>query len=973
MSRQRRRLALLALLAASGERGLSRDQLVGYLWPESAGDSGRHSLEQLLHSLRRALGEPIFSGTNPVSLNAAAITSDIGDFTNALSNEHLEEAVALYQGQFLQGFYLDDAAEFERWSTIERAGLANRYADALNSLASDAEKAGNHTAAVKWRRRLTEADPVSSRHALGLMRALVAAGDRTAALQHARIYEALVRQELESDADPSIAQYAANLRAGMEEPPKPVRTATVSAPPAPMPPTSVEPRRNVETLTQGEQAATVALPASLPARSSSAFWWIAATATLAAVSVAAIVSTKRPNVTSANNNRIVVVPFRITSADSSMKYLGEGAADLMAPMLTGEGGPAAVDARSTISTWNRITRGSGGSAEEARRVARELGAALALSGTIVESGGRLTITGNVISANGGDERSLTSVSGPVDSLENVLDRLVRQLLAGQSGVEKTSISAITSQSLPAIRAYLTGRAAYRRADENRAIESFARALDVDSTFALAALDLALATGNLLRQQLCQTSQNCRVVPVIPGLVSTPHNQDLFERAVRLAWENRGGLTRRDRPLLEALRGARYPRDSPASETFLSLGRAVRAAPDRPETHYLLGTLLMYQGAALGLSNSRGDAEAAFRTASRLDSTYLAPLAAMVDLAAFARDTAKLRASAKVYLASDTFGPTAEYVRWLVAAGTMDLAAQRVMHGRLRSLNRSTLDRIFGTSQMSGMGLDDADTVAALLIQNATDPLEKSVEYRRAGLLSLNRGRPAEGTRRLASMRELRADHRSPLNSLVDAGVFGGGDRAAGDSAAKVLARLSAHDTIGTVPERVRAVSATLSVLSMWYLAAGDTVRAAAAASWIGRHSEGQPRNRVLSVLPNMLVASRARRAEGKKLRALVDSVSLRGCCELPEFVMLVLARAYEASGDEARALDVIRRGIWYWPPRLLSIFLREEGRVSARLGQRTEAIRAYEHYLALRSKPESSRLAQRDSVRAELARLKLGR
>lgn len=77
------------------------------------------------------------------------------------------------------------------WTTIERARLEDRYADALNRLASDAEKAGNHTAAVKWRRRLAEADTVSSRHALGFIRALVAAGDRTSVLQHARIYEAL--------------------------------------------------------------------------------------------------------------------------------------------------------------------------------------------------------------------------------------------------------------------------------------------------------------------------------------------------------------------------------------------------------------------------------------------------------------------------------------------------------------------------------------------------------------------------------------------------------------------------------------------------------------------------------------------------------------------------------------------------------------------------------------------------------------
>ncbi len=78
VSHQRRRLALLALLAASGESGLSRDQLIGYLWSESTGDSGRHSLEQLLHSLRRALGESIFKGTNPLSLNPEAMASDVG-------------------------------------------------------------------------------------------------------------------------------------------------------------------------------------------------------------------------------------------------------------------------------------------------------------------------------------------------------------------------------------------------------------------------------------------------------------------------------------------------------------------------------------------------------------------------------------------------------------------------------------------------------------------------------------------------------------------------------------------------------------------------------------------------------------------------------------------------------------------------------------------------------------------------------
>jgi hypothetical protein len=53
--------------------------------------------------------------------------------------------------------------------------------------------------------------------------------------------------------------------------------------------------------------------------------------------------------------------------------------------------------------------------------------------------------------------------------------------------------------------------------------------------------------------------------------------------------------------------------------------------------------------------------------------------------------------------------------------------------------------------------------------------------------------------------------------------------------------------------------------------------------------------------------------------------------------------------------------------------LREEGRLAARLGDRAGAIRAYRHYLALRSDPEPRLRAARDSVRAELERLERGR
>jgi DNA-binding SARP family transcriptional activator len=52
----RRRLALLAVIAASGDLGISRDKLLFYFWPEGAEDRSRHALTQTLYALRRDMG-----------------------------------------------------------------------------------------------------------------------------------------------------------------------------------------------------------------------------------------------------------------------------------------------------------------------------------------------------------------------------------------------------------------------------------------------------------------------------------------------------------------------------------------------------------------------------------------------------------------------------------------------------------------------------------------------------------------------------------------------------------------------------------------------------------------------------------------------------------------------------------------------------------------------------------------------------
>ena len=201
----RRGLALLALLSVAGERGMSRDKLMTFLWPESDAERARHSLNQTLYALRRDLcDEVILQGNAELRLNEAVIETDFAAFQNAIANNELERAVSLYSGAFLDGFFLDDASEFERWLESERARASASYSRALETLASSAAEAGRSAAAVDYWRRLAETDPLNERLAHQLMVALSKSGQRSEAIRHGESFCALVREELDVDPDRSL-------------------------------------------------------------------------------------------------------------------------------------------------------------------------------------------------------------------------------------------------------------------------------------------------------------------------------------------------------------------------------------------------------------------------------------------------------------------------------------------------------------------------------------------------------------------------------------------------------------------------------------------------------------------------------------------------------------------------------------------------------------------------------------------------
>ena len=209
----RRRLSILAVIAAAGTRGVSRDKLQTLFWPESDTERARHALDQALHWLRRDLKtDSLFLGREELSLNPESITSDVGEFRAALAQSDFATAVSLYAGAFLDGVFIADAGEFERWVDGERAALAADFERSLEALALAAAARGDHREAARWWQRLATLDPGKTRVVMALMSELAASGDRAAALRQADAYRSVARDVLDVEPNPAVDALIERLR-----------------------------------------------------------------------------------------------------------------------------------------------------------------------------------------------------------------------------------------------------------------------------------------------------------------------------------------------------------------------------------------------------------------------------------------------------------------------------------------------------------------------------------------------------------------------------------------------------------------------------------------------------------------------------------------------------------------------------------------------------------------------------------------
>lgn len=185
--------ALLLYLAV--ERGWhGREQLMALLWPESDPALARAALRNTLTRLRAALNADtlVQSDGDRVGIPASAtLTSDLATLQALLRQPTFDlptarHALTHWRGEFLAGFSLDDAPEFESWVSLQREywhqQVSLLFDRCCQRQAEEGDVTGALTTALRWlgQDRLNEA--IYGR----LMELYLAAGDREAAL---RIYQ----------------------------------------------------------------------------------------------------------------------------------------------------------------------------------------------------------------------------------------------------------------------------------------------------------------------------------------------------------------------------------------------------------------------------------------------------------------------------------------------------------------------------------------------------------------------------------------------------------------------------------------------------------------------------------------------------------------------------------------------------------------------------------------------------------------
>ncbi|MBI4513935.1 MAG: hypothetical protein HY702_07475 [Gemmatimonadetes bacterium] len=324
-------------------------------------------------------------------------------------------------------------------------------------------------------------------------------------------------------------------------------------------------------------------------------------------------------------NAVAVLPFR--TVGSGLELWGEGLVDLLSIQLDGAGGLRAVAPGLVLSRLKRQRPVSEAlEPAVATRLARELGAGTYVTGSVVETGpGRVRLLVEAFDAIQGRKRPEASfaLDGAESNLASLADSAGLALLSNLSRIPlpEAPIGRRPTQSVAALRAFLTGEQAFREGHWAEADARYAEALQLDPIFAL-----PLYRRFQLRYR---------------GQVTTPPSEaELIAEALSVA----DRLPERERRLLHAIRRSAEYLDTTDLAERLDF---TRRYPEDPEGWVWVAEWYYHAGAVYGEPWSRVLEYG--KRALALDSTLWTAYHHPIEVAARMGDSATARALLARYL------------------------------------------------------------------------------------------------------------------------------------------------------------------------------------------------------------------------------------------------------------------------------------------------------------------------------------
>ena len=422
--------ALLAILALPAGTAHSRDKLASLLWSDRGEQQARDSLKHALTKLRQCLPPtsqaPIVADRLSARLDPAAMAIDVATFERLAGNGStaaLEQAVALYRGELLDGIGIRDPA-FEEWLLIERQRLSHLLEEALTKLLSQLIANGVSERAIETARRLLSLDPLREEASRALMQIHAERGQTAQAL---KIYESLrdrLERELGVKPDPATTALYQSLLGHSDA----IAATTVHNPSSPSNPTT---------------------PPPLPDKPS-----------------------------------IAVLPFENLSNDPEQQYFSDGITEDIITELSRFRSLFVIAYHSSSAFKGKTVR--------VQDIARELGVAYVVEGSVRRAADRVRISAQLVDAATGNHLWAERYDRDALDIFAVQDEVARSVASAVSGrVEVAGRDRIERLSPTALRAYdlvLRARALtlkYTRADNQQALACAERAVQLDPTSAAA--------------------------------------------------------------------------------------------------------------------------------------------------------------------------------------------------------------------------------------------------------------------------------------------------------------------------------------------------------------------------------------------------------------------------------------------------------------------------------------------------------